>query len=694
MLTHSRPLMAARGPSVAVETLRDTPVLTGRDALCAQLWAHLRDLRHPDVLWLDGPRGVGRSRLGRWLAETAAEADIASVCTGRSLREALALDGTADDVAVAQALQRITTHRPGLWVCDGLPHGHDLHLVRSSQNPFLVVQSAGPAPSLPHRRVPVPPLDDAAIRRVLIGLLSFHEEAIEELVPTVAGSIGTLVSLIEHLREQGALWQHAFRTHLTGPIHWPARWTRSAFDLLESLRNTSSPDGHAGLDLLAASPPRFQLQDLTALAAQRGLLPPDDLVRQLLELGLLWRDEDTLWWADPLLARRLDDTAPGALLAAWGAIGSDSDALTSALRLSRGGAIDQAVAILADRISADGLAGQVWSTQRNEVALARLAEQGDHLPAPLAARCFVSDLRRQQESGELPYDLVVARLDAAAPLLRGTSPIDTGSARLRSAMIAHRSLAEARGPVEEALLAPWEDPSALVDHMGLLAAIHTAAGSDPTELLLDVRTQLDPALEGPRAWLDVRIAQAMIAAGRPSDAVDRLSLYLHAEGTDWAPAVANMLGEALRLSGQAPRSLDLYARAIRGYLDLGLRAWSTAAVNLACGLGMAGHHADALHLLTAMGRRGSVAVHKVLDTCRVAHVVVNYAASGAWDSTGRALDAYDALAARHEAVDPEQSIAMQLALAYLKERGPDHLLARVQAHLDAMPYQVPNTWTR
>ncbi len=37
---------------------------------------------------------------------------------------------------------------------------------------------------------------------------------------------------------------------------------------------------------------------------------------------------------------------------------------------------------------------------------------------------------------------------------------------------------------------------------------------------------------------------------------------------------------------------------------------------------------------------------------------------------------------------------MQLALAYLKERGPDHLLARVQAHLDAMPYQVPNTWTR
>ncbi|MFT4975178.1 MAG: serine/threonine protein kinase/tetratricopeptide (TPR) repeat protein [Myxococcota bacterium] len=60
------------------------PALTGRQALREQLWAALGAARSaPQVVILDGPAGVGKSRLASWLVENAAEVGAAEVFSAR-----------------------------------------------------------------------------------------------------------------------------------------------------------------------------------------------------------------------------------------------------------------------------------------------------------------------------------------------------------------------------------------------------------------------------------------------------------------------------------------------------------------------------------------------------------------------------------------------------------------------------------
>jgi hypothetical protein len=267
-------------------------------------------------------------------------------------------------------------------------------------------------------------------------------------------------------------------------------------------------------------------------------------------------------------------------------------------------------------------------------------------------------------------------------------------ARLQAEFLAYHSLADARSTLWAACEAPWTDPSAFVDHLGFLAAIDTATGRDPLPALRRARERLAPHHEGSRAWLDVRMAQAHISDGRPGEAMGLLAPHIDPSDSDWAAAVANTLGEALRLSGSAAQSIPHYQRSIDRYLAMGLSAWCASAVNMAIAFGMAGHPATALHMLTALGRRGSVVGHRVLDTCRVAHVAANYAVCGAWPHTVEALNAYDLLAARHPGVDREQSVALQIVRReLLAQGGPDDLLRRVDAALAAMPHRVHDTWS-
>ncbi len=697
LVRHRRPLMASRSPTVALQTLADVPVLTGRDDVCATLWDRLIRCGGCEVLWLDGPPGAGRSRLARWLAEVAAEADVATVVRAEgTLRVALGLSMAADDArSLERALFEATAERPLLWVSDGPISVRDLQVARWAGCPVLVVQSDGDAPEVAHDVVPVPPLADSAVRRLLIGLLSMESESIDALVPVVSGSPRALVRVLRHLDDQGALVQRDFRTHHVGAIRCPDAWTEAGMQHLDALRDESSTAAQGQLAVLAASPPRFRVRDLASLCALRGVAEPAALLARLVDHGVVWRHGEQVWWTDPLLCLRCQGESPPELLGMWGDVEVvRGHPLAAARRFLAARVSDSAVRLLARRLDELGIAGQVWSQHRFERGLSELADGGVRLSPDLQARCLVRRLQQRAEGGQMAWGEVQGVLAAHASLLQSVSAIDSGYARMRAHLLGYEDLAAAELVLREALLDTWHDPSAFVDHVGLLAAIVVAQGHDPTDLLLDQRDQLDPGLEGPRAWLNVRLAQAMIAKGRPADAVDLMSLYLGADGTDWAPAATNMLAEALRLSGRADDALPMYVRSARGYLDAGLFAWTASAVNLGACLGMAGRPADALHLLTALGRRGAVAGSRVLDTCRVAHVAACYAQAGAFGPAADALAAYEGLAARHPAVDPEQSVALQL-VAQHAARSPEGgaLAKRAAALLGAMPLAVPDTWS-
>jgi len=675
-------------------------VQCGRDDLEAELWSTLLDLEGPVILWLDGPPGVGRSRLARWLAEAATEADIATLLPAGPLATALGLDADADPDAVAHAMEGRTHELPALWICDPAPAAAELEQLLASGAQTLAIVADGPQPTVPHRRVPVPPVSDATVRRVLIGLLSLHEESIDEAVPALAGSLGTLTTFLDHLLHEGRLVQSGFRTHISRTISWPASWTRAGLAAFEALRQEAASSeerehGLAQLDLLAASPPRFTWGDLVAISTERGHATPDTWLARGLEERLLWRNGERIWWCDPLLAQHLDRQAPSELLAAWARRQAQAgETLAAAKRMERAGDLTSAVAVLSERIMEDGRLGRAWSIPPHENALARLIDRGAAVEPALEARCRIADVLRRFTSGELDLERSEERLESLLASVQHASPIDSSLARAQASLLAFRSLEDARDVMVAAGEQPWTDPSAFVDHVGMLASIEVASGRDPMPALRRARDELPTHLNGPRAWLEIRIAQALITDGRPGEALHLLQSHLDAPGSDWAPTVANTVGEALRLSGAAEKSLPHYQRSIDRYLALGLAAWSSSAVNLACALGMAGHPVTALHMLTALGRRGAVVGHPVLDTCRVAHVAANYAVCQDWPSTRESLDSYDVLAGRHEAVDQEQSVALQIVRReVVAHEGPDDLLLRVDTALASMPHRVPDTWS-
>ena len=688
VLHHRRPLMATRSPSVALHTLRDVPFLTGRDTVCQLLWQRLTELSGPDVVVLDGAPGVGRTRLGRWLAEAAAEADVARVVRADgTLRSSLEAD---DDAVLARVLR--DEGRPLLWVSDGPLSERDLAVVRDVGAPVLVVQSDGEPPWSAHTIVAVPPLDDGAIRRLLIGLLSLREAAIEAIVPVVSGSLGTLLRLLEHLDARGRLTQDGFRAGIDGDVSWPAAWTDGGLAHLVALRGELDDEQVQQLSVFLASPPRFRVRDLVSLCSVRGLPAPVALLETLQLQGVVWRAGERVWWCDPLLSARCQQAALPDNLGMWGDVEVvRGHPLSAARRFLAAGVSDSAVRLLGRRVDELCREGQVWSLRRFEVALAELVDRGVVVPPLLHARSIASTLL--QRIDEEPTEVLQARLDEHMLTFRSLSPVDSGCARIQAAILARADLAAAEDLLRQTLSSPWTDPAAFIDQASFLGQVVLARGNDPTDELIDLRDQLDPALRGPRAWLDVRVAAALIAAGRPADAADRMAIYLHAEGTDWAPAAANMLAEALRLSGQPEASIPIYFRAARGFLKAGLFAWAAAAVNLGSAMGMAGRTADALHLLTALGRRGAVAGWLVLDTCRVAHVAACYTRAGDAANAAEALDGYERLAARHEAVDPEQSVALQLVRQHAHAHRLDPLRERADALLAAMPHVVTDTWS-
>lgn len=681
LIAYGRPLMASRGPTVALKTLADVPVLTGREAVCEALWQRLGSVEGVEVVRLEGPPGVGRTRLGRWLAEAAAEADVADVVRS---------PGRLPDAVGPREGARTL-----LWVSDAPPEADALALLEGVGRPVLVVQSDGPPASMAHDRWMVAPVADAAIRRLLIGLLSMHEEAIETIVPLVCGSFVTLHRLLSHLAAEGRLVQDGFRCRVEGGVTVPDAWTEEGLESLDSLAPLIGSRARRQLDMLRAGPPRLRRVDLESLCALEGAPEVDGLLHILVSEGVLWAKGDRLWWTDPLLCHRYQRLAAPADVAAWGDIeAARGHPVAAARRFAMAGASHSSVRLLARRVASLGKEGQLRSMHRLEAALIPMRRRGVALPGHLHVRSVITELVRQADDGTLPRQELAAALARAEQAFGDVSLIDSGLSRARAGFVAVYDLARAEAELRAALGSPWSDPSAFVEHVGFLAAVVVARGGDPLDELHAARAELAAEGEGVRAWLDVHLAQAIIASGRPADAIGVLDVHLGDDDRDVAPAVLNLLGEALRLSGRAAEAVPMYVRSARAYLDAGQVAWASSAVNLGIGLGMAGRPADALHLLTALGRRGSVAGRPVLDTCRVAHVAACYAQAGAFLPATEALDSYASLAAGHEAVDPEQGVALQILRAALERRqGPEALHRRVVGLLEAMPRVVPDTWS-
>jgi len=671
------PLIHARESSVALETLASAPFLSGRDEIEAEFWRLFGQLDSgPVVVWLDGPPRVGCSRIGEWFGQAVVEL------------------GKANTVTVGADLclmaERLDPCFPTVLVCDRPVNRAELAAVQSSGAPVFLVVSDGPPPPGTHHTVAVPPLTDRRIRRVLVGLFSFHEATIARLFPIVCGSLGTLYDLLCYARDHGQLDDLAFTTRIDGPLEWPAEWTRDALERFEVVVGAAGRSERQQLEILRAGPARFRIADLRSICMVRRVPDPDPVVARLCAEGLLWRHEDHLWWSSPLVNHELRSRSSTELQGLWGDIEAVRGSPIEAARLwTAAGDPGHGLSLLVKRMHDLSRRGLDVSLVRCEQALGSLLSPDS--PAELRARSLVARLRREFDAKEKTIEEIRLILSRHEELLRQVTPIDSGLAMLEVELCVRESLQDALDVLYRALNQPWSDPSHYSETVGCVGAILTARGEDSVDRLLQWRAQLDPELTGPLQCLDRRIAVALLATGRATEAAELLSVYSAETDPELYPSTLNLYGEALRLSGQPEQAQEVYLASARGFLYAGQWGWGAAMVNLGAALIASGDYADALHILTGLGRRGAVAQHLVLDTCRVALIASAYAGAAEWSAAVDALDGYEAAAARHDAVDPEQRIALEHTLdACRRLGGPVTLSRRVEALLGCVaPAQSP-----
>jgi len=181
------------------------PRLVAREAEQEALWGALMEVRSSrtcTAMGLFGPRGSGRSRLVRWLAERARGSGAANVV------EATQSDLGDIDALVARVGLGVR-ERPVLVVADGVPATEIFGAIETkyADEPVLVLVAAQRIhPRFKHAHwLELSPLSDVEIRTVLDGLLPLDERLSVALSSRARGNATFGVALLTDLVARDAL---------------------------------------------------------------------------------------------------------------------------------------------------------------------------------------------------------------------------------------------------------------------------------------------------------------------------------------------------------------------------------------------------------------------------------------------------------------------------------------------------------
>ncbi len=233
------------GLGFSLAGLRELP-LAGREQERDRLWAALTatlSAGEPQVAWIRGPAGVGRSRLARWLGELAEETGVASALwtrfepSGKSviglaasllepgLGRYLPPDTPPTEGTLARVLLDAAARHPLVVVLDDVHWGESgvalaETLIKLGGAPVLLVltsSSGGWRENDPGRAtlwtlaaehgltLDLRPLGPRPIHRLLAEGLDVAYDAADVLAPLVQGTPGLAVQLVEDWTRRGVL---------------------------------------------------------------------------------------------------------------------------------------------------------------------------------------------------------------------------------------------------------------------------------------------------------------------------------------------------------------------------------------------------------------------------------------------------------------------------------------------------------
>lgn len=294
----------------------------GREAERDLLWRALDAVRRDGrgrCVWIRADRGVGRTALLRWVAETAHATGAAWVHRLRTQADGALLLPVEDTVA---AVRLGRTDRPSLVVLDDADLADPLPLVRALAGlPALLVLTTTRPPPDPAEveTLRLEPLSEAEVGQVLDGLLPLDRALTARLVARSAGSPGFAVALLADLVRHDAVapGPEGFRLVEEAAVDLPADllglWTAR----LDALAPAGDP-ARAAWEIAALLGPVAETATFDRACVAAGLGPAPTVLAPLEAEGWVSRDGDTLRFrAAPVREALVAAAVAGARAARW-----------------------------------------------------------------------------------------------------------------------------------------------------------------------------------------------------------------------------------------------------------------------------------------------------------------------------------------------------------------------------------------
>ncbi len=576
-----------------------TVPLVGRHEERATLWSDLEATLHsrsPRVRWLEGPAGVGASRLAEWFA---AEAHRVSGCrtwwahhdAGDGLRDALlrglgaiGLDGPQlthrlDDILpdrkaipwlaghpvpatkAAEAVAAVLTAlAPGVLVLDDA-HQADPDLVDALldrlSGSVMVVGTVDPGVrTFPGPRLPLGPLSDADLRDLLRGLLGLDATTAADVADRAEGNAQVAVQLIAAALTSGALRPGRGGLELAGatlPLPtglWEQQVAQVAGDDLDALQ------------LAAVLGPRFDPPWCGAVAA------PTALAERALR-AQLWQVRDgTLAWSSALAreaALRHADL-PALHLRAARLFDPDLDPARAGEHLVRGGDLAKGVGLLMRGIRELHNAGS-WLAADRADRLLQEALQGHPDPSlaidRVLERVRVAEVRKKAKDAAELLDSIRAPVgERGTPAQQGLFAWLEGQV-----LVAEHRPAEALAAFERAEAIEVANPPRRARLFRAQARCLRQLGRlDEALAALDRGIEVAEALPADPIGADLRLTMAVTlhTAGRLDEALPRYHQAIERYGDRFPNAVGEAwsnIGELHRHRGERDLARQAYEQA-------------------------------------------------------------------------------------------------------------------------------------
>jgi tetratricopeptide (TPR) repeat protein len=303
------------GAGVALFGVRTLPMV-GREEERRILWDALRAVHaegRPRVVLLQGPAGIGKSRLARWLVERADELGAAQawcVPAGSDLLETSEMEGSAADRqarAIRELMGRASERVLALWLDDALtaPLVGLLERITRSRAmlplPALIVATASTEeldarPELAARwhaidasRSSIGPLAPGAHRKLVGDLLGLRSSLAAEVIAQTQGSPLFAVELVRSWVARGALvpTRHGWRLAKGEVVALPDALYPVWQQRLDAAMVRRSPPDRAALAIAAALGHEVSLAEWRAACAEAELPASSEMLATLADHRLI-----------------------------------------------------------------------------------------------------------------------------------------------------------------------------------------------------------------------------------------------------------------------------------------------------------------------------------------------------------------------------------------------------------------------